>query len=134
MYCTDIYLSLNGVVIPNHSYVMISDIGFTDETALLCNTNLAPSDDQSYSEGTWFTPNTTKVPEEDEEDEGQQFMSSRADRVVRLKRHNNTDAQQDGIYSCEINDTNTGTTLSVYVGLYHGSEGLLNFGYWFHTL
>ena len=122
---TDDYLSLNDVSIPNHSYVMFSEIGFTDETALLCNTNLVPPDDQRYSEGSWFTPNKTKVPEEDEEDEGNPgFLSSRADSVVRLKRHNTTDLSQEGIYSCEINDTNTGTTLSVYVGLYHGSEGL----------
>ena len=36
---TDVYLSLNGDIIPNHGYVLISDIGFTDDTALLCHTN-----------------------------------------------------------------------------------------------
>ena len=33
------YLSLNDDIIPNHGYVVISDIGFTDGTALICNTN-----------------------------------------------------------------------------------------------
>ena len=121
-FITDIYLSLNGSVIPNHGYILISDIGFTDETALLCNANLSPSDDQSYSEGTWFTPNQTKIPEKDEGNQG--FLSNRTDTSVRLKRYNSMDAPQDGIYSCEINNTSTNATLSVYVGLYHGSEGL----------
>ena len=36
---TDVYLSLNGEVIPNHGYVEISDIGSSDITALLCHTD-----------------------------------------------------------------------------------------------
>ena len=113
---TDVYLSLNGSVIPNHGYILISDIGFTDETALLCNTNLAPSDDQMYYEGSWFSPNKTKVHEEG----AQGFLSNRDASVVRLKKINSTDDLQQGLYSCEINDTSTDT---VYVGLYHGAEG-----------
>ncbi|CAI8029810.1 hypothetical protein GBAR_LOCUS16916, partial [Geodia barretti] len=31
----NVFLSLNGAVIPNHGYVAISDIGFSDNTALL---------------------------------------------------------------------------------------------------
>ena len=46
----DVYLSLNGDIIPDHGYVMISDIGSTDNTALLCHTNcpatLGPSENQ----------------------------------------------------------------------------------------
>ena len=34
-----VYLSLNGDIIRNHGYVVISDIGSTDNTALLCHTN-----------------------------------------------------------------------------------------------
>ena len=36
---TDVYISLNGEVIPNHGYVQISDIGYSYSTALLCHTN-----------------------------------------------------------------------------------------------
>ena len=39
---TDVYLSLDGTVIPNHGYVEISDIGSTDDFALLCHTNFPP--------------------------------------------------------------------------------------------
>ena len=117
---TDVYLSLNDVVIPNHGYVLISDIGLTNKTALLCNTNLAPSDDQMYYEGSWFTPDKTKVHEEG----AQGFLSNRDASVVRLKKKNSTDDLQQGLYFCEINDTSTDTTFSVYVGLYQGAEGL----------
>ena len=115
---TDVYLSLNGIVIPNHGYVLISDIGFTDDTALLCNTNLAPPDDQRYSERGWFTPNKTEIPEEDNQD----FFSKRDATVVRLKRKNSTHSPQQGIYVCEVNASDP--TQSLYVGLYHVNEGL----------
>ena len=45
------YVSLNGVVIPNHGYVIISDIGNAgDDTALLCHTN-HPAD---MINGNWY--------------------------------------------------------------------------------
>ena len=35
-----VYLSLNGSIVPNHGYVVISDIGTAnDDTALFCHTN-----------------------------------------------------------------------------------------------
>ena len=48
---TDVYLSLNGGVIPNHGYLDISDIGSTDTTALLCNTNRPPPPGSTISGG-----------------------------------------------------------------------------------
>ena len=40
-----VYLSLNGVIIPNHGYVVMSDIGSAgDDTALICHTNRPPPD------------------------------------------------------------------------------------------
>ena len=37
---SDVYLSMNGSIIPNHGYVVIGDIGTAgDDTALLCHTN-----------------------------------------------------------------------------------------------
>ena len=115
---TDVYLSLNGIVIPNNGYVLISEIGFTDETALLCNTNIVPPDDQRYSETGWFAPDKTRIPEES----NQAFLSSRDATVVRLKRKNNTHSLQQGIYICEVNATDP--TQPLYVGLYHVNEGL----------
>ena len=50
----DIYLSLKDNIIPNHGYVVISDIGTDDDTALLCHTN-RPADsgamDNPHSDG-----------------------------------------------------------------------------------
>ena len=46
------------VLIPNNSYVVMDDIGSTDDTALLCHTNEPSPRD---SEGDWFAPNGTKV-------------------------------------------------------------------------
>ena len=37
---TDVYLSLNDAIISNNSHVVISDIGSTENTALICNTNV----------------------------------------------------------------------------------------------
>ena len=54
-----IYFSLNGVVIPNNGYVMISDIGPTDDTALLCHTNhpdIMGDTDGMHSGGQSFAP------------------------------------------------------------------------------
>ena len=36
---TDVYLSLNGTVIPNHGHLNISGIGSSDDSSLLCHTN-----------------------------------------------------------------------------------------------
>ena len=44
---------MNGDFIPNHGYVMISDIGSTDNTALLCITNKpTPNGSSDSGEGT----------------------------------------------------------------------------------
>ena len=53
-----VHLSLRNKLIPNNSYVVMGDIGSTDDTALLCHTN-EPS--RRDSEGDWFAPNGTKV-------------------------------------------------------------------------
>ena len=56
------YLSLNGEIIPVNGYVLISNIGSNDESALLCHTNRLPSPgDNINSGGNWFAPNGTRV-------------------------------------------------------------------------
>ena len=45
---------MNGEVIPNHGYVEISEICFSDTTALLCYTN-RPASGAGNSGGDWFT-------------------------------------------------------------------------------
>ena len=116
-YIADVYLSLNGDIIPNHGYVVISDIGFTDNTALLCRTNRPPPyDGRDHSGGDWFAPDGIIVYQNDVPG----FAKNRDPMVLRLYRVSGTPAE--GIYHCVIED-NTFTTRTVFVGLYNGGRG-----------
>ena len=113
-----VYLSLNGTIIPNHGYVMISDIGFTDNTTLLCHTNKPASGGNSG--GNWFAPDQTRV-------SGiavPGFRRNRGPMVVRLYRNTATGTPAEGIYDCVIED-DTLTLQTVYVGLYNSGGGIL---------
>ena len=115
---SNVYLSLNGVVIPNHGYVIISDIGTAgDDTALLCHTNRPPPSGSSNSGGRWFSPDENEVPSGSS---SVGFRRNRDSMVVRLYR--NTNPTVEGIYRCEIED-DTETLQTVYVGLYNDDGG-----------
>ena len=118
MHMADVYLSLNGIVIPNNGYVEISDIGSDDDTALLCHTNQPPPPDSAHSGGDWFAPDVTRV--QDIYVPG--FTRNRGAMVVRLKRTSGT--PPEGIYHCSIIDAAL-TPQTVYVGLYNTGEGNL---------
>ena len=107
---TGVYLTLNNKFIPNHGYVDISDIGSNDDTALLCHTNRPPPAGSQHSGGEWYAPDGTRVNGNDVPG----VTRNRGPMVVRLKRTTGTPAE--GIYHCEVNDTETQQT--VYVGLY----------------
>ena len=117
---TDVYLSLNGTVIPNHGYVEISRIGSNDDSALLCHTNGPATQGTSpnlHSGGEWYAPNgdrlggTPAVPG---------VTRTRGSMVVRLKRASGT--PPEGIYRCTVEDA-TSTVQMVYVGLYNTGGG-----------
>ena len=126
LYATDVYLSLNDDIIPNHGYVVISDIGSTDDTALICNTNRPAI--YGKSGGDWFGPSgivvggltigTSNVPG---------FMRNRGPMVVRLLRNTATDPPSgipsEGIFHCEVED-DTFTLQTVYVGVYNSGRGI----------
>ena len=122
----DVFLILNGAVIPDHGYVAISDIGSTDDTALLCITNRPPSYGSIHSGGDWFPPHGTRV--DDNSVPG--VARTRGPMVVRLKR--TTGTAPEGIYRCSVLDL-ASTPNTVYVGLYNpgGGDvlGLLNLDY-----
>ena len=113
MHMADVYLSLNGIVIPNNGYVEISDIGSDDDTALLCHTNQPGS---ANSGGNWYGPDETRVSGSDVPG----FTRNRDPMVVRLKRTSGT--PPEGIYRCTIDDA-ASTPQTVYVGLYNTGEG-----------
>ena len=108
----DVFLSLNGAVIPDHGYVAISDIGSSDNTALLCITNYPGTP----SSGNWFPPHGTRV-------DGISVPGvtrNRGPMVVRLKRATGT--AHEGIYWCSVQDA-ASTLQTVYVGLYNTGRG-----------
>ena len=109
----DVFLSLNGAVIPDHGYADISDIGFSDNTALLCITYRPGT---PYS-GNWFGSDGTRVDGTDVPG----VTRNRGPMVVRLKR-TTTGTAQEGIYWCSIEDA-ASTPQTVYVGLYNTGGG-----------
>ena len=108
----DVFLSLNGAVIPNHGYVAISDIGSTDDTVLLCITN-RPGTPTS---GNWYGPDGTRVDEMDVPG----VTRNRGPMVVRLRR--TTGTAHEGIYWCSVEDA-ASKPQTIYVGLYNTGGG-----------
>ena len=104
-------------VIPNHGYVNISDIGSTDDSALLCYTNFPPPSGSTTSGGDWFAPDGTRVDGTDVPG----VTRTRAAMVVRLWRISGD--PPEGIYQCTIDDA-TSTVQMVYVGLYNTGGGI----------
>ena len=110
---SDVYLSLNGTVIPNHGYVDINDIGSTDDSALLCHTNRAAFYDGGHSGGNWFAPDGTAISGADVPG----YTRNRAPMVIRTSGD-----PPEGIYQCEIQDT-ASFQITAYVGLYKTGQG-----------
>ena len=120
---TDVYISLNGDITPNHGYVVINDIGSTNDTALICHTN-HPANKTGYfgphSGGNWFAPDGIRV----NMDFVPGFSRNRGPMVVRLFRYIYTDPPSEGIYQCLVKD-DTDTVQTVSVGLYHSGGGIV---------
>ena len=115
------YLTLNGENIPNHGYVVISDIGTTNgETALLCHTNYLPGG--ATTGGNWYGPDGGPVSSFASVDSAD-FVSTNGPGVVRLIRNSAaTSTPTEGIYRCQVKD-DTLTLQTVYVGLYNSRGG-----------
>ena len=119
----DVYLSLNGSIIPNHGYVVISDIGTDgDDTALLCITNhpadITNNNGIMHSGGDWNAPDGTTVDRNDVPG----VRRNRGPMVVRLYRNTATGPPAEGIYQCQAQD-DTDTLQRVTVGLYDSGGG-----------
>ena len=119
----DVYLSLNDVIIPNNSHVVISDIGSTENTALICNTNRPVIDkmNKRHSGGDWYGPSGTRVGGMGSDDV-LGFVRTRGPMVVRLLRNTATDPPSEGIYHCVVED-DTMTEDTLYIGLYNSGGG-----------
>ena len=118
---TGVYLSLNGRIIPNRGYVVISDIGTAgDDTALLCITNRPPPTGSGNSGGDWVAPDGTRVQSSGNAVPG--IRRNRGVMVVRLYRNTATGPPAEGIYYCQIED-DTDTLQRVHVGVYNDGGG-----------
>ena len=111
-----VHLTLKNKYIPINGTVLIDEIGFTDDTALLCHTNYLPSPNSVTSGGDWFGPNGTRVLGEHEHNGVPGFVRNRDLNVVRLKRSNSM-IQPEGVYKCVIQD-DTLANQTLYVRLY----------------
>ena len=120
---TGVYLSLNDEIIPNHGYVVISDIGSTDDTALICHTDRPATQNMGYtnSGGEWVAPNGREINPSGTAVPG--FRRKRRPMMVRLLRKTATGTPSEGIYHCLVED-DTLTEQTVYVGLYN-SGGII---------
>ena len=115
------YLRLNDDIIPNHGYVVISDIGSTDDTALICHTNRpATLNNNAHSGGDWLAPDNTRV----DGNVVPGFMRNRGPMMVRLYRNTATDPPSEGIYHCQIMAAEETTLTLVYVALYISGGGI----------
>ena len=110
-----VHLSLINKLIPNNNYVIMDDIGSTDDTALLCHTN-EPS--PSVFEGNWFDPNGKRVGNDSNGNTGDVpgLGRNRGPHVVRLKRSSDG-TPPEGVYKCVVRDK-THINQTVYVGIY----------------
>ena len=106
-------ISVNDTAIPDHGYVEIGDIGFTDKTALHCNTNYF----NPYSRGDWIAPDGTRV----SSGTVPGFRTTSSSVLVRLLRDSGT--PQEGIYQCVV-ENDTATLQTVHIGLYNSGEGI----------
>ena len=110
------YLNFGGENLPTHGYVAISELGTTEDTALVCRTD--QTSDEDNTEGGWFNPNGTMV--EFNANSSQGFYSSVGSDGIRLLRGSGIPVE--GIYTCRATD-NSSSTQTVFVGLYNENGG-----------
>ena len=119
---SDVYLSLNGTIIPNHGFVVINNIGSNGTTGmpLICNTNRPPNGNG----GDWISPTNVTVGylNGPSNINVPGFERDRDPMVVRLWRNPDTTNPLEGIYHCSVNDISQ-MLQRVYVGLYNDGGG-----------
>ena len=100
----------------------ISDVGFSDNTALLCHTNRPAINSANPNSGEdWFAPDGNRIGSPGNTDVPG-FQRTRGPMLVRLRRSSGT--PDEGIYQCDVNDA-TETPQTVFVGLYNTGGGII---------
>ena len=128
------YVSFNGVVLANHSYVNLLLVNDTESGSVQCHTDLSTCcrSQQGPYRGDWFFPNGSVLGFRGSSDDD--IYELRRPQRVDLRRRNNGSAS--GIYHCSIptyaslpiNDSDLLVPEHVYVGLYDsgGQYTILN--------
>ena len=120
---------MKGVIIPNHGFVPLNNIG-ESPNSLLCLTDNTACCARAQTPGLavlgeWYYPNGTGVPNSIvAEPPGQprllwEFYRNRGPSVVRMHRRR---GGVPGIYHCEIPDA-AGVNQTMYIGLYTADTG-----------
>ena len=110
---TTYYITLGDRVLPNNSYVLISDIGNNVSTGLQCHHGLA----NVVRNGRWYSPSNYEV-------SSYQYRAIYTETLeggVALVRYEGESASRvrEGIYRCNFTVDDAG---SVFVGLYHDTS------------
>ena len=126
------YITFRGTILPNHSYVDISQVGDdyigSNSDTVQCHTDLETCCriEHGQHRGDWFAPdNDTRLTFFND---GDDIYEDRQDQVVHIRRRNNPN-EPTGIYRCVIatnavhNNSDESVGETVYVGLYYGSGG-----------
>ena len=110
--------TLKGVFHPNRDHVVMSDVGSSDSSAIICYTNYSDVHGSGH-EGNWISPDGTTV---DSSGSVPGFTTTRGPLIVRLLRTSGT--PQQGIYQCVVQNY-TAVLHTVHVGLYNSGEGIV---------
>ena len=115
-------LQLSGQRYGNNSLVTLTDIGEGDAAALVCLTDreICCRASDGGLHGDWYFPDSGLIPDGFG---NATIYRNRGARRVRLNRRNNAQSPT-GVYRCEIPDA-SGTTQSIYVGLFLESGGIV---------
>ena len=121
-YISDVFLSLNDTIIPNHGYLTFDDIGFTDESALLCHTNRPVVNSTFYSGGDWLTPDGLSLSSKATLLVNRGLIALRAPMLVRLRQEFTKVPPLEGLHRCAIQDKELRFN-EIFVGLYSTGGG-----------
>ena len=113
------YLTFEGFILSNHSYIDISDVGADVE----CHTDLTTCcrSGDGNAAGAWYFPDGRRV----SFDNKNIYMRREEQKVVLYKR-GGIIATTFGIYQCQIPINSSASMEIIYAGIYNRIEGIIN--------
>lgn len=120
------YVSIGGEVLPNYSFVNMSLVGTSIDSAVQCHTDLAIccSATQGSRRANWLSPGGNKLPFPTEHSIS--LFQNRDDRRVDLYR--GSSAAMSGMYYCDIPTLSSSSNL-LYIGLYMNGGKVMQLAY-----